>query len=38
MKIRKAGIEDVAQLIKVIENVEESGNMLFDPGERTLSI
>lgn len=38
MKIRKAGIEDVAQLIKVIENVEESGNMLLEPGERTLSI
>lgn len=38
MKIRRARIEDAVQLIEIIKNVEKSGNMLFEPGERTLSI
>ncbi|MER2174886.1 MAG: GNAT family N-acetyltransferase [Carnobacterium sp.] len=38
MKIREAKIEDAVELLEVIKNVEESGNMLFEPGERTISI
>ncbi|TWT09274.1 GNAT family N-acetyltransferase [Planomicrobium sp. CPCC 101079] len=35
--IRKAVRTDAEQLAKVMENAEESGYMLFNPGERTLS-
>lgn len=37
VKIRKAVYGDAEQLIKVIRNVEESGYMLFDPGERKVA-
>ncbi|TWT25978.1 GNAT family N-acetyltransferase [Planomicrobium sp. CPCC 101110] len=35
--IRKAARTDAEQLVKVMENAEKSGNMLFNPGERTVS-
>ncbi|AEB30860.1 hypothetical protein CAR_c22030 [Carnobacterium sp. 17-4] len=38
MEIREANVEDALELLEVIKNVEESGNMLFEPGERTISI
>lgn len=37
-KIIEVKIEDVVELLEVMKNVEESGNMLFEPGERNLSI
>lgn len=37
IKIRKAKIHDAEQIVKVIQNAEDSGYMLFNPGERQIS-
>lgn len=37
IKIRKAKIHDAEQIVQVIKNAEDSGYMLFNPGERQIS-
>ena len=37
MKLRKAESRDAAQIAQVIKNAEDSGYMLFNPGEREIS-
>lgn len=37
MKLRKAERRDAAQIAQVIKNAEDSGYMLFNPGEREIS-
>ena len=38
MKVRKAKASDASQLVEVMKDAEASGFMLFDPGERTLTV
>ncbi|MBS4195085.1 GNAT family N-acetyltransferase [Lederbergia citri] len=37
VKVRKAIIHDASQVVAVMKNAEESGFMLFSPGERKVS-
>lgn len=37
IKIRKAENHDAAQIVQVIKNAEDSGYMMFNPGERKIS-
>lgn len=37
MNVRIAKASDASQLVEVMKDAEESGFMLFDPGERTLT-
>ncbi|MFP3356362.1 GNAT family N-acetyltransferase [Planococcus sp. SIMBA_143] len=37
IKIRKAESRDAAQIVQVIKNAEDSGYMMFNPGEREIS-
>ncbi|MBS4200063.1 GNAT family N-acetyltransferase [Bacillus sp. FJAT-49732] len=37
LEVRKAIISDASQVVAVIKNAEESGFMLFSPGERKVS-
>lgn len=37
VEIRKGTSNDAEQIVQVIKNAEESGYMLFDPGERKVS-
>ncbi|TVP85968.1 MAG: GNAT family N-acetyltransferase, partial [Alkalicoccus sp.] len=36
MKVRKAAVTDADQIMHVMKDAEESGFMLFDPGERQM--
>lgn len=38
IEIREANRNDAEQLAAVMKNAEASGNMLFDPGERVISL
>ncbi|WP_332871009.1 GNAT family N-acetyltransferase [Planococcus sp. MB-3u-03] len=37
IKIRKADSRDAEQIVEVIKNAEDSGYMMFNPGERQIS-
>ncbi len=37
MEVRKAESRDAAQIVQVIKNAEDSGYMMFNPGEREIS-
>ena len=37
MNVRKATASDANQIVEVMKDAEESGFMLFEPGERTLT-
>lgn len=37
MEVRKAESRDAEQIVQVIKNAEDSGYMLFNPGEREIS-
>ncbi|WP_369678783.1 hypothetical protein [Planococcus faecalis] len=37
VEIRKGTNSDAEQIVRVIKNAEESGYMLFDPGERKVT-
>ncbi|MEO4052862.1 GNAT family N-acetyltransferase [Solibacillus sp. CAU 1738] len=38
MEIRKANIHDASEIVRVMTNAEESNFMLFEPGERQITV